>query len=130
MCVFFFSSRRRHTRYWRDWSSDVCSSDLTRWVDLLECDGAKVLLSYDHPQFGRHPAVTTAVHGDGRITTVGTVPDPQLARDLASWLVPDPHPGWGELPASVTVASATTRDGRRLQVVHNWSWQGQRVTPP
>src|SRR3712207_8042387 len=26
--IFFFSSRRRHTRYWRDWSSDVCSSDL------------------------------------------------------------------------------------------------------
>src|SRR3712207_7923959 len=26
--VSFFSSRRRHTRYWRDWSSDVCSSDL------------------------------------------------------------------------------------------------------
>src|SRR5438445_8638307 len=39
---FFFSSRRRHTRYWRDWSSDVCSSDLPtvrrvldgRWDDL------------------------------------------------------------------------------------------------
>src|SRR3712207_7071147 len=29
MFFFFFSSRRRHTRYWRDWSSDVCSSDLT-----------------------------------------------------------------------------------------------------
>src|SRR5206468_6237236 len=30
MCVFFFffSSRRRHTRSDRDWSSDVCSSDL------------------------------------------------------------------------------------------------------
>src|SRR6185295_12835870 len=28
MFYFFFSSRRRHTRYWRDWSSDVCSSDL------------------------------------------------------------------------------------------------------
>src|SRR3712207_9268143 len=28
MFFFFFSSRRRHTRYWRDWSSDVCSSDL------------------------------------------------------------------------------------------------------
>src|SRR2546429_9554987 len=27
--VFFFSSRRRHTRCSRDWSSDVCSSDLT-----------------------------------------------------------------------------------------------------
>src|SRR3712207_6543700 len=33
--VFFFSSRRRHTRYWRDWSSDVCSSDLGQlmWDD-------------------------------------------------------------------------------------------------
>src|SRR6266550_5084928 len=28
MCFFFFSSRRRHTRCSRDWSSDVCSSDL------------------------------------------------------------------------------------------------------
>src|SRR5690349_23040079 len=27
-CSFFFSSRRRHTRSLRDWSSDVCSSDL------------------------------------------------------------------------------------------------------
>src|SRR5207249_8625684 len=27
-CFFFFSSRRRHTRSKRDWSSDVCSSDL------------------------------------------------------------------------------------------------------
>src|SRR5256884_1212758 len=28
---FFFSSRRRHTRCSRDWSSDVCSSDLLAW---------------------------------------------------------------------------------------------------
>src|SRR5438874_3072995 len=28
MSIFFFSSRRRHTRSLRDWSSDVCSSDL------------------------------------------------------------------------------------------------------
>src|SRR5256885_5790296 len=32
--VFFFSSRRRHTRLQGDWSSDVCSSDLI-WVWLL-----------------------------------------------------------------------------------------------
>src|SRR5256884_319083 len=31
--VFFFSSRRRHTRCSRDWSSDVCSSDLIFFVD-------------------------------------------------------------------------------------------------
>src|ERR1035437_775980 len=32
---FFFSSRRRHTRYWRDWSSDVCSSDLVGLIGVL-----------------------------------------------------------------------------------------------
>src|SRR5216684_8304650 len=32
---FFFSSRRRHTRCSRDWSSDVCSSDLTHWLGAL-----------------------------------------------------------------------------------------------
>src|SRR5699024_4024772 len=34
MFCFFFSSRRRHTRSKRDWSSDVCSSDLTFTNDL------------------------------------------------------------------------------------------------
>src|SRR3712207_9189920 len=35
---FFFSSRRRHTRYWRDWSSDVCSSDLEALVLVLAAE--------------------------------------------------------------------------------------------
>src|SRR5690606_40088794 len=30
--LFFFSSRRRHTSFSRDWSSDVCSSDLSSMV--------------------------------------------------------------------------------------------------
>src|SRR5262249_59319245 len=39
--LFFFSSRRRHTRLVSDWSSDVCSSDLSRYLCLerhLEVD--------------------------------------------------------------------------------------------
>src|SRR5438045_9337739 len=32
---FFFSSRRRHTRCLSDWSSDVCSSDLYRYCEIL-----------------------------------------------------------------------------------------------
>src|SRR5690606_41069686 len=31
----FFSSRRRHTRFSRDWSSDVCSSDLVHECDFI-----------------------------------------------------------------------------------------------
>src|SRR2546430_12150638 len=38
-CFFFFSSRRRHTRFDCDWSSDVCSSDLSLAVtDAMEVD--------------------------------------------------------------------------------------------
>src|SRR5207249_9003324 len=36
---FFFSSRRRHTRSKRDWSSDVCSSDLHPDGSTLRFDG-------------------------------------------------------------------------------------------
>src|SRR5687768_18369848 len=42
-CGFFFSSRRRHTRCSRDWSSDVCSSDLEeRRILMVISDGAPV----------------------------------------------------------------------------------------
>src|SRR5258707_9590625 len=46
---FFFSSRRRHTRYWRDWSSDVCSSDLCSksrpgWVVLRSTSTLPILV--------------------------------------------------------------------------------------
>src|SRR2546429_7030097 len=39
---FFFSSRRRHTRCSRDWSSDVCSSDLQNMVDI-----ANTIITHD-----------------------------------------------------------------------------------
>src|SRR3712207_5338002 len=41
---FFFSSRRRHTRYWRDWSSDVCSSDLD-----VAGEASSLLCEDEHP---------------------------------------------------------------------------------
>src|SRR2546422_5294300 len=42
MFFFFFSSRRRHTRCSRDWSSDVCSSDLTTAMHLYVEDADAV----------------------------------------------------------------------------------------
>src|SRR5699024_11649747 len=39
---FFFSSRRRHTRSKRDWSSDVCSSDLVAAERLLVGQGTRL----------------------------------------------------------------------------------------
>src|SRR5690606_39968980 len=40
LVFFFFSSRRRHTRFSRDWSSDVCSSDLH--LNQTRFDSARV----------------------------------------------------------------------------------------
>src|SRR5690606_40147720 len=47
---FFFSSRRRHTRFSRDWSSDVCSSDLLRMID----NRFNALAHWDNPNGDRY----------------------------------------------------------------------------
>lgn len=102
----------------------------TGWVDALVTAGAEVLVEYVHPHFGRHPAVTTAVTGSGRVTTVGTVPDQHLARAVLDWLVPTVDP-WRQLVnGPVTVSSATSGQGRRLRFVHNWSWDDVTVVLP
>src|SRR5438876_6855886 len=47
LCIdFFFSSRRRHTRWTGDWSSDVCSSDLPFGADVLERLAARHEIAY------------------------------------------------------------------------------------
>src|SRR5438874_3043169 len=52
---FFFSSRRRHTRSLRDWSSDVCSSDLRRAGAIAAiADGDEANAGLDEPAGGQH----------------------------------------------------------------------------
>src|SRR2546429_8222230 len=72
---FFFSSRRRHTRCSRDWSSDVCSSDLrlpatkrkpyamlsSRWfLGLLTVVIVGGFLAWQGPRWSGQPAVEEA----------------------------------------------------------------------
>jgi beta-galactosidase len=106
------------------------SATATRWIDGLIVTDADVLVEYDHPHFGRWPAVTTHRHGAGRVTCVGTVPGRDLARALTRWLTPSARSGWRDLPVSVTASTATSPEGRRVHVVHNWSWQPVRVEAP
>src|SRR3712207_8248294 len=93
--MFFFASRRRHTRYWRDWSSDVCSSDLEETARGLGLSSWAVFLRVQLPQlraallggsllvalhllaeFGalqmlRYPTFTTAIYDQYRATFNG-----------------------------------------------------------
>src|SRR5699024_11454909 len=53
---FFFSSRRRHTRSKRDWSSDVCSSDLDyndpmTFLDMWLTDGSANRMDYSNEDY-------------------------------------------------------------------------------
>src|SRR5204862_1610238 len=68
-CVsFFFSSRRRHTRSLRDWSSDVCSSDLTDAGAAVHTGpgGRSVRDAGDGLRPDRRPASRVRVHAERR----------------------------------------------------------------
>jgi beta-galactosidase len=103
----------------------------TGWADSLVVARAEVIVEYEHPFVGSWPAVVTAAHGEGHVTTVGTVPDPALARALVEWLIPVAEDAWRAVATpSVTVYSATSGEGRRLRFVHNWSWEPTGVVVP
>src|SRR5690606_22385085 len=73
---FFFSSRRRHTRFSRDWSSDVCSSDLSAGVEVA----LKMAFQWfrnrgDEPRRTKFVALENGYHGEtiGALS-VGDIP--------------------------------------------------------
>src|SRR5438309_3287783 len=66
--IFFFSSRRRHTRWNCDWSSDVCSSDLE--VAALEAEGQLFVIQTQQAQYRRLHVVDVNLVLDGRETEV------------------------------------------------------------
>src|SRR5699024_11406771 len=65
---FFFSSRRRHTRSKRDWSSDVCSSDLTCW-----CAPGRSRAAWGSPRIPRRCSTERSCRccGEVPLTTCG-----------------------------------------------------------
>ncbi len=104
----------------------------TRWADGLLVDDADVLAGYDHPHHGRFAAVTTRAHGAGRVTYVGTVPDPALAAAVVDWAVAQGNgaTAWRPQTDTQSVASAVNQRGETVHVVHNWSWTPSTFTVP
>src|SRR5437870_13450455 len=86
---FFFSSRRRHTRWPRDWSSDVCSSDLLRPLYLWP----------DEAFEESTPRLSPVVEGgrDGANVVIGRLGSRQrseerrVGKECRSRWAPDPH---------------------------------------
>src|SRR6266481_2524826 len=95
MTVFFFSSRRRHTRWNCDWSSDVCSSDLGRDLSLDEALGSAEILQAQRKRLGMVQARNGCVHG---VENLGTLMrrharQPLIIEDAALYEVHDVEGG-------------------------------------
>ncbi|MDQ3459523.1 MAG: beta-galactosidase trimerization domain-containing protein, partial [Deinococcota bacterium] len=99
------------------------------WADGLELEGATPLAYYDHPHLGRFPEVTTQALGKGRITYVGTLPNPGLSKALAGWVLKQAgiRPLVQNLPESVRVTTALAKSGKRLWFFHNWSMSPRTI---
>ncbi|MEU4834171.1 beta-galactosidase [Streptosporangium sp. NPDC023615] len=112
-----------------DFSSPATAA-ATCWIDGLIPEEAEPIAEYIHPRFGAFPAAVTRAHGAGRITTVGTVPDPTLSAAVIAWALPaavaDELAPSRALP--VTISSGTLPDGRRAWFLFNWSWDETSVT--
>ncbi|PZF60918.1 beta-galactosidase [Curtobacterium sp. MCBD17_034] len=101
----------------------------TEWVDFLQVDDAEVVVSYAPTEFGLEAALTTRTTGRGRVSYLGTVPDPALGRSIARWLVPTTAKQAWSAPDPVTVSTGTAGD-RRLAFVSNWSAETTQVVAP
>ena len=101
----------------------------TEWVDVLQIDDADVLLQYAPTELGADAALTTHVFGQGRVSYVGTVPNPALGRSIGRWLVPDTQKSKWRAGDAVTVSTGTT-GGSTVAFISNWSAIPSAVTAP
>lgn len=103
---------------------------VSSWAEFLQLETAKPLAYYDHPFFGRWPAVTTNHFGSGTLTYEGTVLSDKLQQAVvlnelrnAGLTGPDQ-----QLPPSVRLKHGIGRDGRSLHYYLNYSSQPATIT--
>src|SRR3712207_1781088 len=101
---FFFSSRRRHTRYWRDWSSDVCSSDL---ADIISPEEARRMEPSVNPSLIGAVKVPDASIDPFRLTMANIIDARRHGADILTY-----HEVTGFIMESGRVVGVKLRDNR------------------
>jgi beta-galactosidase len=96
---------------------------VSEWAEMLILDTAKPLAFYDHPFFGKYPAVTRNRFGKGTLTYEGTVLSDKLQEKvllevvkMADLVGPDQ-----QLPAAVHVKHGMSRSGKSIHYYFNYS---------
>jgi beta-galactosidase len=100
------------------------------WAEFLMPEHAKAVAWYDHPFFGKWPAITENTYGSGTLTYEGTYLSAKLqtavikkALDEAGLLGSDQ-----QLPTSVHVAHGVNRFGKRIHYYFNYSGAEMKVS--
>lgn len=100
------------------------------WAEMILLDSAQALAYYDHPFFGKYPAITRNRFGKGSLTYEGTVLSDKLqdkvmldVLQLAGLAGPDQA-----IPASVRVKHGTNRSGKTIHYYLNYSSSSQTLS--
>jgi beta-galactosidase len=102
------------------------------WAEFLQLEHAEALAYYDHPFFGKWPAITRNHYGSGELFYEGT----QLSDALQAKIVADCLKSAGltspdqQLPEAVHVKHGTNREGKQLHYYLNYSSDSQTIQYP
>ena len=105
-------------------------NQVSQWAEFLQLEHAESLATYDHPFFGKWPAITRNRYGSGELVYEGT----QLSDTLQNKVVLDCLKSAGltgsdqQLPASVRVKHGVNREGKQLHYYLNYSSDNKTVT--
>ena len=94
---------------------------------MLLAETATPLAAYDHPFFGRFPAITRNVFGKGTVTYQGTVLTDVLQTQVVADVLKQAGVTPDVTPPKVHVRHATARDGKALHFLLNFSSETQSL---
>src|SRR5208282_1343782 len=104
-------------------------NQVSDWAEMLITDTAKPLAFYDHPFFGKYPAITQNQYGQGTLTYEGTVLSEKLQRAVLLGVLKEAGltSSDQDLPASVRVKHGQNRNGKTLHFYLNYSSSPQTL---
>ncbi|MDC7676156.1 beta-galactosidase [Asticcacaulis machinosus] len=112
------------------WKVGETKNEVDTIAEFLQLETAHALAYYDHPFFGKYPAITRNIYGKGTLLYQGT----EINDDLQIAIVKDELKKIGlygsdqDLPKSVSVKHATSKAGKKLHFYYNYSTAPISVT--
>jgi beta-galactosidase len=104
------------------------ANQVTDWAEMLLPDTAAPLAYYDHPFFGKYPAITENHFGKGMVTYEGTVLSEELQRRVLERVLGQAQVSADDrkLPEAIRVKHGASPGGRTLHYYFNFSGEARR----